>query len=589
MTAAEVTTAVVLLGLMATLVREWAAPAAAVMVAAIVLLLLGVIDAEQAFSGFSSSAVITVAALFVVAGAVERTGLLSDVVAGVVSPSRPRLWRLLVPVAGCSAVMNNTPIVAAMAPPVLRACQRAHVPASRFLMPLSYATILGGVVTTIGTSTNLVVSGLLAERDMAPFGLLEMAPVGLPVAVGGLVLLLATSRHLLPDRASPSAQVLADPRRYALDLEVVAGGPLDGSAVADSHLRGLTHAYLAARHTDGHLRPVNPTTRLRGGDVLRFVGDVGQAATALVGPGLRPHTPEHAVSQEGAAELEAADPDLVEAVLDAGSTMVGRTLREVGFRERFGAVVLAIHRGGEPMEAKLGTVTLRAGDALLLLCDPARAGELGARGDFGVVAPLAERARARRTTVPTVLIALAMVVVTATGAVEVLQAATAAVLALLALRCISTAEARAAIDLDVLVIIAGSFALGAAMEASGLAARVAAVASSAGDVGGRAAAVAVVVALTMVLTEPLSNAAAAALMVPVALDVAGRLGGDPRVFAVAVAVAASASFLTPIGYQTNVMVYGLGGYRFTDYARLGAPLSLLCWALASAMVLLLAW
>ncbi len=581
-------TLTVLLGLLILLVLGKVSPSGGIMGAAIVLLLTQVITPEEAFAGFSNAAVATIAALYIVAYVVQRTGLLDTAVARMLSTDERKpgtLLRLLAPVAAASAFLNNTPIVAATAPAVFTRASRRGLPPSRYLMPLSYATILGGVVTTIGTSTNLVVSGLLEQRGLPPFGLFTMTPIGLPLAVTGIMLLIATAPRLLPDRAPPGSGLVQLPRQYSASFVVRAGGELDGARVADAGLRRLPAGFLAAVERGHSVQVATGRDVLRGEDVVTFVGEGTQLAALLDHPGLdaieRRHLPDFA---PGAGQL-------VEAVVGAESPLVGRTLADVGFRGRYAAAVLAIHRDGRPVEGKLGTVPLRPGDALLVLSDTEFAGRWAERDDFAVLAPLGAAAAptdTRRSRIAAVVVGV-MVAAAAAGVVPILEASLTAVLLLVLTRTVSVTEARDAVDLDVLLVVAGSFALGAAMDRSGLAEQVADLTSAAALLGGRSGGVIAVVIATMLLTEPLSNAAAAALMLPVALNIAAQLDGDPIVFAAGVAIASSASFLTPIGYQTNTMVYGLGGYRFWDYARLGIPLTVLSLAVVSSGVLLLAW
>ena len=576
---------VVLLGL---LITERIPPAAGVVGTGVVFLLVGVIPPEEAFQGFSSPAVITVAALYIVARAIDRSGALAaavDVLLRAASRPRRGLARLLLPVAAASAFLNNTPIVAALAPAISSWANRRGVPVSRYLMPLSYATILGGVATTIGTSTNLVVSGLLEARGMPGFTLFALTPIGLPLALLGVTAVVVLAPRLLPDRVGPVRQVLREPRRYAVDVVVDRAGPLDGVTVEEAGLRNLHGLYLAAIEQSGTARPAAGHDRLSGDAVMTLVGAVESMAEVLARPGL------HLPIGDDVVALRSRDLRLVEVVVGADSRLVGRTLKDERFRAHHDAAVLALHRGGEPLPGKLGDVPLRPGDALLLVGDEDLPTRLRDRDDFVLVAPVVESTGTRdvRRTRASVGIVVAMVLVASTGVVPILHASLAAVLALLLSRTLSLRDARDAVDLDVLLMVAGSFALGAAVERSGLAEIAATGATASAAAGGRLGGVLAVVAGTMLLTEPLSNAAAAALMLPIGLSVAAALDGDPMVFAAAVAVAASASFLTPIGYQTNTMVYGLGGYRFSDYARLGAPLTVLSLLVITTGVLLLAW
>jgi di/tricarboxylate transporter len=566
-------TLLVVAGTVALLVRDTVPPALAVLGADILLLLGGVIDADAAFAGFSNPAPITVAALFVVAAAVEKTGALQPLVAAALrrgDGSRRELARLLVPIAAASAFLNNTPIVAMIAPQVADWAGKRGKAASLYLMPISFATVLGGGVTLIGTSTNLVASGLMVEAGMAPLRMFELTRAGLPVAVFGLAVLIALAPVLLPDRRPARAALHDDLREFVMHCTVVAGGPLDGKTVEGGGLRNLQGVFLVAVGRDGEpIAAPAPSTVLRGGDRLAFAGRVDtvrdlQATRGLVAA-------EHAHT----AAYASAGHTFFEAVVSGASPLVGKTLRQAGFRERYQAAVLAIHRAGQRVNAKLGTVPLREGDTLLLLSDDGFAPRWRDRSDFLLVSRLGGAPPPPSWQALLVgVLTFGLVVVAGVGLVPILQASLVAAIALVATGVLSPAQARAAVDLDVLVVIAASFGLGAAVERSGVAALlgqgvVGAVASL-----GPVAVLAAVTVATMLLTELITNNAAAVLLFPVAMATAAQLHLNPRAFAVALTIAASASFVTPIGYQTNTMVYGMGGYRFGDFARLGLPMSL---------------
>jgi di/tricarboxylate transporter len=549
-------------------------PAAVAIVGAVVLLLVGgVIDEKAAFAGFANAAPITVAALYVVARAVERTGVLEPLVRSALhggAGGAGALLRLLLPSAAASAFLNNTPIVAMLLPAVTERAEAQRIPASRFLMPLSFAVILGGVVTTIGTSTNLVVSGLLEAFGHAPLGLFEISHVGLPIAAVGVLVVVLTAPRVLPDRESPRRRLAAAERDFVVRMVVETQGGLAGQSVEEAGLRHLEGVFLVEIERDGDpIAPVAPTTTLRGGDHLLFVGQARLVADLRNIPGLRSAEDPHL------QELDTPAHRLAEAVIGSGSPLLGRTPKEVGFRERYQAAIVGIHREGQPVATKLGEVRLRLGDSLLLIADAGFPERWRDRPDFLVVSsldgtrpPLGARA---------MLVAAVMLLVVGlagSGVVPILHASLVGALVLVAARALSVQEARSSIEIEVLVVIAASFGVGAAIESSGLAAAIGhAVVDLTQGLGWRAALLGIVIA-TVVLTEFISNNAAAALLFPIALATAQEVGADPRTFAIAVAVAASCSFLTPIGYQTNTMVYGPGGYRFGDYVRLGAPLTL---------------
>jgi di/tricarboxylate transporter len=565
------------------LVLDLLAPAHTILGAVIVLLCAGVVTPAQAFEGFSNAAPLTVAALYVLAAAVEKTGALQPVVTAVLGSGlrrRAGLARLLAPTAVASAFLNNTPIVVMLAPQVSAWARRHGVSASRYLMPISFATILGGVVTLIGTSTNLVVSGLLESAGYEPFGMFEFTPVGLPIMLTGVAFLVLFSPVLLPERRPAVSQAQQEVRQFVMNLQVVAGGPLDGQTVAAASLRNLHGVFLVEIGRGGEvIGPVAPHMVLRGGDRLSFVGSVGEVLDLQRTRGLVSAEQDHLLS------FDEGDRTFFEAVIGEASPLVGQTLKGGEFRRRYQAAVMAIHRAGQRVQGKLGEVRLRVGDTLLLLADGGFRDRWRERSDFLLVARLGGAPPvATRKALWVGVIGVAIVVVAGLGLLPILHTALLGAMALVALRVLSGREARGAIDLDVVLVVAAAFGLGNAIAASGLAAALGALVVAAFDPLGPFGALLGIVLATVLLTELITNNAAAALIFPIAVSTAVSVGADPRAFALAVAIAASASFLTPIGYQTNTIVYGPGGYRFGDYLRLGFPLTVVMVATLLAIV-----
>ncbi len=594
MSADAVITLVVVVAVVGALVSERVSPALSILAGVIALLALGVIDADQAFAGFANPAPLTVAALYVLAAAASRTRVLESLVSRVTRGGRARrrepgergaLTRLLVPTAAASAFLNNTPIVAMTIPGVLSWARRTGRSPSRYLMPVSFAAIMGGTVTLIGTSTNLVVSGLLQDAGYPELGLWEIGKVGLPFAAAGLVTVVVLTPLLLRERRAPSETADADAREFTLEMIVTGEPGLAGHSVADGGLGNLQGVFLVEVERDGRrISSVRPDEILAVGDRLTFAGNVSRVLDLQEMRGLASAEERHFAAAGASLERR-----LYEAVVAPASGLVGRTLKEVGFRGRYGGAVIAIHRAGERVAGKLGDVPLHPGDVLLVLSGPAFRPRALDRRDFLVVAPLDGDGPAREEKAPLVaLITVGLLVLAGTGLVDILLAAFLAAFAVVALRILTPTEARDSVDIDVIVVIAASFGIGAAIESSGLAANLADVLVEPfgrfGDVGLLLG----VLLATMVLTELITNNAAAVLLFPVGLQTALAAGLDPRPFAIAIALGASASFLTPIGYQTNTMVYGIGGYRFGDYARLGLPLSIVM-VVVAMIVIPIAW
>lgn len=567
----------VVLGVVVLLATERCSTVVGLGAGLLVLLATGTIDDATALVGLSSPATATIALLYVVAGGIAATGALSWLIDRLLFGQSGSVARLAAAIAAMSAFVPNTPLVAVAAPRAVRWSRGAGRSASRLLMPLSFASILGGVVTVLGTSTNLVVSDLLERADGAPLDVFEVTRVGLPVAVVGVATMALTVPFLLRDRVAASESMRSTAHSFQLQMLVDPDGPLVGTTVDAAGLRSLEGLFLAAVERDDRIVTVRPETRLDRGDRLYFVGDITRVVDLQDVVGLVSAEQPHLLDAEGPGVR------LYEAVVGGRSVLAGRTLKEAGFRARYGGAVLAVHRADGDLRGKLGTIPLEVGDVLLVLAAPDFATRWRDHGDFSLVASVAEPPPPRRARAGVAVAAFAgMLVLAAAGVTSLLLAAAIASAVMVAGGVISLHEGRRAIDVNVVLTIALSISLGAAVERSGLAAELSTRLVDLGGSLGEAGLILVLIVATQLLTEVLSNSGAAALMVPVALGAAAGVGGDPRDFAIAVLVGASCSFLTPIGYQTNLMVFGLGGYRFSDFTRVGLPLTVVSALTATA-------
>ncbi len=524
------------------------------------------------------------AALYVLARAVEKSGALQPVVSAMLgrgSGQRAVLTRLSVPVAAASAFLNNTPIVAMLVPQVTDWAERNGQSPSRYLMPLSFAAILGGMVTLIGTSTNLVISGLLEASGREPLGMFELTRIGLPAAALGVGLMVLLAPIVLPERRIPRQQAEAAARSFTVQMKVATGGALDGAQVEAGGLRHLQGVFLVEIGRDDEtIAPVGPTTVLQGGDRLTFVGQVDTVVDLHAISGLESAEHTHLL------EFDSPRHTFFEAVVGETSPLAGTSLKEADFRERYQAAVVAIHRAGELVRGKLGQMPLRPGDTLLLISDEGFRDRWRDRSDFLLISRLGGTPPAvSRKAGIVATVGIAIVAGAGLGLMPVLHLSLLGALALVAFRVLTPGEAKNSVDIEVIVVIASAFGLAAALEASGLAHALASpiAGGTLGALGPRAVLAGLVLA-TIGLKAVVTNNAAAALMFPLALSTAAELGLNVRAVTVAIAIAASASFLTPISYQTNLMVYGPGGYRFGDYARLGIPLTILVVALVLILV-----
>lgn len=554
-----------------------------------VLLISGIITPKEALSGFSNQGMLTVAILFIVAYAAQTAGFMqffADRVMGNGKGGEGRsLLRLMIPVAGLSAFLNNTPIVAMFTPYLREWSQRNGFAPSRFLIPLSYATIFGGVFTLIGTSTNLVVSGLYSQKYGAHLGMFELALVGLPCGIAGILYLYFVGRHLLPDNRV--ASVGADEgREYLLEVKVADDASLIGKNIEAAGLRNLEQLYMVEIVRDNErIAPVKPQELLHAGDRLIFTGRAEGVVQLQKINGLLPvhgHNLRQELLQNGEARL-------VEVVVSPSCPMLGKTIKEGNFRARYDAAVLAVHRHGERLLDKLGELVLKPGDTLLLLAGDDFTKRWNFSREFYLVSKISDLPRINRKKSIITFCALAgMVALSAAGLMDIFEAAILATLVLLFTRCITTVEARRSIELNVLIVIASSFGISKALEKTGAAAWLADQVIGSVEQWGVIGVLAAIYLMTTILTEVITNNAAAAVIFPIAMASAQQLHVDPKPFVIAIAISASASFATPIGYQTNMMVYGPGGYRAKDFFKVGVPLNIL-YMVVSILLIPLFW
>jgi di/tricarboxylate transporter len=536
----------------------------------------GVITPTDAFDGFSNPAMLTVGALFVVAAGLRDTGILDFVgrrILGKAKTSGAALNRLGIVVTGMSAFLNNTPVVAMFMPIVIDWSRRNRVSPSKLLIPISYFAILGGMCTLIGTSTNLVVDGLMIKEGLQRIGLFEITPVGIVCAAVGLAYLYFVGQRLLPNRKELMEQLGESRREFLSEMLVEPSCRLVGQTVEQAGLRQLPGSFLIeiVRQDGAVISPVTPGTMLRASDRLVFTGIVSSIIEMERIPGLNPVAdPAYEVSPRAQQQRR-----LCEAVISGTSPLIGKTIRDADFRARFNAAVIAVHRGGERVKQKVGDIELEAGDTLLLQTQPHFQRAYRNDPSFYLISDVEDWRPLRHDRAwisLAIFVALIGMMVWQDG--KTLLWAMLAGLLLIATGCISATEARKSIEWQALVMIGASFGVGAALDQSGAAAFVAeALVDSTQSMGPMWGLVGIYI-LSVVVTEIITNNAAAVLMFPFALETARLYNVDERPFIMAVLFGASAGFMTPIGYQTHMMVYGPGGYRFADFLRVGAGMHL---------------
>jgi di/tricarboxylate transporter len=550
------------------------------------LLVAGIVTPAEGLAGFANEGMLTVAVLYVVVSGLTETGAVAWLVQSLLgrprSPGGARL-RLMAPVALLSAFVNNTPVVAVFLPGVKDWARRHRLELSRLMIPLSYASIVGGTCTLIGTSTNLVVNGLYVADGGPGIGFFELAWIGLPLVAVVFVFLLTAGHWLLPSRESATERN-RDVRQYTTEMLLPADSPLAGQTIEQAGLRQLPGLFLVEIDRAGQVLPaVASSETLRAGDRLVFAGHVDSMLDLQRTRGLLPAT-DQVFKLDGAREGRC----FVEAVVSDSNAIVGQTVREGGFRTRYNAVIIAVNRNGVRLPGKIGEIRLRAGDTLLLECPPEFTERQRHSRDFLLVSQLGDNHPLNHDrAIVALMIVLAMIAVVTTGLLSMLEGALIAAGLMLATGCTTGATARKAPDWQVLVVIATSFGIGAALQASGAAAVLADGLIGMADQDPHLA-LALVFVSTALLTAFATNNVAAVLVFPICVQTAATLGTAVEPFLVTLMVAASTSFATPIGYQTNLMVYNTGGYRFGDFIRVGVPLTLIV-GLVTVTVVPMVW
>lgn len=584
MTTEIIITTLVLLAVLGALASNRVPAEVAMMGAMIVVLVSGIITPEQALSGFANPGLMTVAVLYVVAAALRDTGAVYWVAHNLLGQPRSvaaSQLRLILPTSLLSAFLNNTTVVAMMIPAVQEWAQRMKLSSSQLLLPLSYAAILGGTCTLIGTSTNLVVDGFMQQHGMPGFRIFDVTWVGLPLLLAGSLFLILFGRRLLPVREDLVEQ-LEHAREYHVEMVIPAGSPLHGKTIQEAGLRNLSQGYLTdIERNDRLYTAVGPDMQLQTGDILSFIGAPECARELQRINGLVPaHGSTHKL------RLNHHQRCLVEVVLGPEFPGINKSVKETRFRSHYHAAILSISRGGRRLSGKVGDVILQAGDTLLLETSHDFVDQYRYRRDFMLVSALHDSTPPDFSKAPlAVAILIAMVGFNVLGLASVMEVVMIAAGLMLVTGCVTVNRARmnVSINLPVLVVIGAAFALGTAIEESGTSAWI--VNMILGDsIRSPWLALLIIYLITSMFTEVITNNAAAVLVFPIALSVAEQLGANPVPFIVAVMFAASASFMTPLGYQTNLMVMGPGGYRFTDYLRIGLPMALIAMAVTTTVI-----
>ncbi len=548
----------------------------------ILLLTVGILEPQEAVVGASNKGMLTVAILFIVAGAIQATGaikLITPFLSSRIKSAPAAQFRMMLPTTLLSAFLNNTPVVAILIPAVTAWAKKIKIPVSKLMIPLSYSAILGGTCTLIGTSTNLVVSGIYEKTTGMKIPFFEIAKVGLPSAICMYGFIFILSRWLLPDRSSAIEQ-MGNPKEYTTEMIVDPQSHLVGKTIVEAGLSEENGMNLIEIIRDGEATPaIDPLMALQEDDRLVFAGDVDMVSQLQRDKGLSP-------VMDRIFEIDTPRPDrcFVEAVVSKSNRLIGRSLVGGHFRQVYDAVVVAVSRGGNQIKGTIGNIVLQEGDTLLLETHPSFYMRHRRSQHFHLISQLEDSSAPRHSkALFSIAVLLSMVLLASITSMGMFRAAALAAAVLMITRCITPSQAMRSVDMQVLLVIIAAFGIGNAMQKTGAAEFIAR--QAVGLVAGNPWLVLSMLYLTTsILTEMVTNNAAALILFPIAMAMAGQMDVNFTPFVFAIMMGGSASFATPIGYQCNMMVYGPGGYRFSDFLKIGVPMNIAMWIVASILI-----
>lgn len=576
---------VILITMFTSVYMQWLKPTVAFLFAALVLVIFGIITPRQVLEGFSNQAIASVVIVILLTAGIRENfniELFLDKAFGRVKTYKAFLLSMMSKVALLSSFVNNTPVVVLMTPYVFSWGRKNNISPSKLLIPLSYATILGGMITVIGTSTTLVLNGFLLENKLSPINPIDLLVVGSAVAVICISFLVIFSSKLLPSRTDIIERFELNKREYLIEKRLSDKSKLIGKSVTDGGLRNLNGVYLVEIIRNEQLiTPVSPSEIILSEDILIFAGNTDNIIDlTLTDIGIE-LPPKLTPSTKGKVKV-------VEAVVSANSSLLGKTVKESNFRERYDAAVIAIHRNGEKLSGKIGRISLKAGDVLLMYTGDQFSGRVDLFKDLYIIAGEEKEIRPGRSNINKLYVMLSAIVVLLSGQFFNLFVSLLILLSLaVAMRLVTLKHVKRDLDINLLIILVLSISIGEAMINSGAGMLIGAgLVGLLSDYGCLAILFGLMVVATL-LTSFITNVGAIAICFPLALAISNELGLDGGPFFLAIAFASSAAFLTPIGYQTNLIVYGPGGYNFRDFLKIGFPVTALYLLTAFLLIILL--
>jgi di/tricarboxylate transporter len=551
------------------------------------LLALGIVTPEEGISGFSNQATVTVAAMFIISAGLFKTGAVSYMGKLTTQVFKKNYWigliTVMIGVGFFSAFINNTPVVAVFIPILLGVAKEIKVSASKLLMPMSFASMFGGVCTLIGTSTNILVSSIAEQSGQPPFSMFEIAPLGLIVFVVGMAYMLLIGIRIIPERRSEGDLIESfNLQEYIVEVVLLKNADSIGHTIKDAAIvKEIDVAIIGIQRGDEMIHVPDPEFVLQEGDVLRVRCDLEKFKKIQSRAGVL----FKSQFKWSEADVETGKIQLVEAVVGLGSEIVGKSLQDLRFYERFGAIVLAIRHRGKLMREKIADTKLSAGDALLLEAETDAYNQLRQNQAFVIISEIEQPSYRKGKLIPALLIVVGVILTATLGIAPIVVSSIIGAILLVLVGCLTIEEVYQSIHWRIIFLLAGVLSLEAAMENSGAAPLISStIISVVSRWGGLVALLSAFYLMTFIFTELMSNNATAALLTPIAIATAKTLQVSPRPFLVAVMFAASASFMTPVGYQTNTLIYGPGHYRFADFLRVGTPLNLLFWLVSSLLI-----